>query len=266
MPQQKTHPGLAAEIGQRLFDRLDGLVLAPQSVVDLGAGTGTGTAVLAERFGQARVVAVDGSWPMLHQARRASGRWRKRFDRVCGDARALPLAAASVDLLFSNLMVHRCEDPTAVLNGFRRVLRPGGLLLVSVLGPDTLIEARNTPGNDAKTPAQVQFLHAQALGDALMRAGFSEPVLDTDWITRRCRSASELVADAVALGAISTETQAAFQTALARSADQSGTCTATWEVVYGSAWGPEEGAPVRTVHGEEASISIARIGRRRRRD
>ena len=74
------------------------------------------------------------------------GGWRqvlhKPVDLLCADARALPLAAGSVDVVFSSLCLQWIEDLPAVFAGFRRVLKHGGLLLVYSFGPDTLVELR----------------------------------------------------------------------------------------------------------------------------
>ncbi|WP_254491521.1 methyltransferase domain-containing protein, partial [Salmonella enterica] len=64
----------------------------------------------------------------------------KPFQRLCGDAAALPLADNSVDVIFSNLCLQWVDDLPAVFAGFRRVLKPGGLLVCSTFGPETLVE------------------------------------------------------------------------------------------------------------------------------
>ena len=109
----------------------------------------------------------------------------------------------------------------------------------------------------------------------MMRAGFGEPVLDTDWITFTYSQPHQLLDDIEALGATcagpdkqpgqSTPYRIeALPGALAASGTDPARYTVTWEVIYASAWGPAEGAPIRNIHGEEASVSVASIGRRQR--
>ncbi|MDX1625062.1 MAG: malonyl-ACP O-methyltransferase BioC [Wenzhouxiangellaceae bacterium] len=270
-----THARLQAEVGSRLLDRLDGLNFSPSTIVDLGAGPGLQARELAGRFPKARVVAMDVAVPMLHEARAQAGRWRRRFERVAGDAEALPLADGSVDLLYSNLMLQWCDDVAGVLNAFRRVLRPGGLLLVSTFGPDTLRELREAFRDADDRPHTSRFVDVQALGDALVRAGFSEPVLDTDWLTSRYARPRDLLSELKAIGATHAgadrprglSSPRRLQRMLAAYEDlrgDDGRVPATWEVVSASAWAPDEGAPIRGPQGEEASVSVASIGRRRR--
>ena len=268
--------GLQAEVAGRLLERLDGLKFDPTIIVDLGCGSGVQAKALSQRFGNARVVvAMDRSLPMLVRANTARGWLRKRFERAAGDADALPLAESSVDLLYSNLTLQRCEELPATLNGFRRVLKPGGLVLFSTLGPDTLIELseawKKTDGQQIVRP----FADVQTIGDAMMRAGFGEPVLDTDWITTGHKQPQQLLDETETLGATCPgidlqpgQAPPASIESLQRACEgariDSGLYTSTWEVIYASAWGPEEGAPIRNIHGEEASVSVASIGRRER--
>lgn len=274
-PKYAERARLQAEVGDRLLERLDGLRFEPTTVVDLGSGPGLQARALADRFGSSRVVALDWALPMLERAGKPRGRWRKRFERVAADARRLPLAESSVDLLYSNLMLQWCDDLPGLLNGLRRVLKPGGLMLLSTFGRDTLTELRQAWQRIGETPRVSPFADVQTLGDAMLRAGFAEPVLDTDWITTTYRAPRDLLAELKGIGATfaGPERQrgltppSRLRALLDAYADfrlESGLYPASWEVVYASAWGPNEGAPIRSFHGEEATVSVASIGRRRR--
>jgi malonyl-CoA O-methyltransferase len=218
---------------------------------------------------------MDWSPPMLARAGVQRGWLRRRFERVAADASALPLADSSVDLLYSNLMLQWCDDLPAMLNGFRRILKPGGLVLLSTFGPDTLTELREAWRSVDEQPHVSPFADVQTIGDSMMRAGFGEPVLDTDWITTTYTKPRALLDELKAIGATyaGSERQRGLTTprrlrlllaAYENARLASGLYPATWEVVYASAWGPEEGAPIRNIHGEEASVSVASIGRRKR--
>lgn len=275
---------LQREVEARLLESLDfwpakhGDDRAPACAVDLGSGPGRGAAAMRGRWPKARVLAIDLALPMLREARRRE-RWnplRKGIDRLCADARALPLADGSVDVLFSNLCLQWIEDLPAVFAGFRRVMRPGGLLMVSTFGPDTLHELRAAfaAGDDA--PHVSPFASIAQFGDALMHAGFRDPVLDRDATVSRHEDLAALVRELRTLGATNAlrarrhtltgkaRFARAAQAYAAEFGDAGGALPATWETITAMAWAPEHGAPIRHGDAEIASFPAARIPIRRR--
>ena len=96
--------------------------------------------LLKRRFRSARVVASDLAPEMIEVARRRSRFWRP-FRTLVADAHALPFEDAHFDLVFTNLMLQWADPLDAALAEIRRVLRPGGLLLASSFGPETLAGA-----------------------------------------------------------------------------------------------------------------------------
>jgi malonyl-CoA O-methyltransferase len=255
------HAEVFEAVGERLLERLDGLNFDPRHVLDLGGGTASHALALRERYPAARVTLVDGSMGMLRQAGRRRGRWRPRFERVCGDFQALPLAEASVDLVFANLALQWSSDLGAALRGLRRIMRPRGLLMLTLPGPDTLVELSRA---GAVVGGGLQA-HAQELGDLLVRAGFQEPVLDTDWLTSTHGDLPGLLADLDHLG-IDYELPGRSREIADRLGGPSGDkLSMTWEMLYATAWSPDEGQPIRTESGEEASVSAAGLAVRKRR-
>ena len=138
---------------------------------------------------------------MLREAGRRQTLLR-RFSRVAADAAALPFPLPARDMLFSSLMLQWCNDPDAVFRECRRVLRPGGVLTFTSLGPDTLKELRRSW--DAADPGHAHvnaFIDMHDLGDALTRAGFAEPVLDVERYTLTYAAAIDLMRDLKTIGA-----------------------------------------------------------------
>jgi len=239
---------LQTEVRARLLARLQYLKLepAPQIILDAGCGTGHGARELKKRFPRARVLALDIATGMLREAGRNQGWWR-RFDRVCADAERTPLADASVDLIFSNLMLQWCAEPDAVFHEFKRVLKPRGLCTFSTLGPDTLMELRAAwAAVDERTHVS-RFLDMHDIGDALVRARLAEPVLDVERFTLTYDTAIALMHDLKAIGAQNATAgrptgltgRAAFA-AVTQAYERfrsEGRLPATYEVVLGQAWG-----------------------------
>ena len=174
---------LPAEVRTRLLGSLDYLDdTVPAVVLDLGSGTGHAAAAMKKRWPKSQVLALDLSLPMLRESRRQAGWWRP-FPRLCADARALPLADGSVDLVFANLSLAWMENLPGVFAGLRRVLRPGGLLLCSSFGPETLGELQAAFTGEHEPPQPIPLLPIADFGDAMVAAGFRDPVLDRDLFT-----------------------------------------------------------------------------------
>ncbi|WP_376693904.1 methyltransferase domain-containing protein [Wenzhouxiangella sp. EGI_FJ10409] len=255
------HAVLFDEVGRRLLERLDGLRFEPERIVDLGCGTARHTLALRERYPESKLLGLDSAPAMLARARKRRGRWRPRFDLACADAGAPPLAEASVDLAFANLALQWSGNLATTLSGLRRIMRPRGLLLMTLPGPDTLVELQRAGATvDMGTRA-----HAQELGDLLTRAGFQEPVLDTDWLTTTHADLASLLADLEHLGLDYSLPGGAQAIERELPNTHEGSIAVTWEVLYATAWSPDEGQPIRTDQGEEASISAASLGIRKRR-
>ena len=273
---------LQREVGARLLESLEYLALRrakddrtdPHVVLDVGSGPAHATAAMRKRWPRAQVIALDLALPMLREAKKQSG-WWKPFSRVCADARALPFADGSVDVLHSNLCLQWVEDLPAVFAGFRRVLKPGGLLLCSTFGPETLVELREAFAQADALPHVSRFAPIAQFGDALMNAGFRDPVLDRDLFTLTYADLPALMHELRALGATNAlqarrhtltgkgrfaAAAAAYET-LRR---DDGKLPSTWEVIYAHAWAPPPGAPIREDGREVAAVPLSAIPIRRR--
>ena len=266
----------AAELQRRVRDellsRLDYVKLEPAAVLDLGAGTGHATLALKRRYPASTVVAIDLAESMLHEARRRQTLFR-RFQRICADAAALPLRSGTLDLVYSNLMLQWCDVPDGVFAECRRVLRPGGLLSFTTFGPDTLVELRRAWAEADDSGVHVsRFLDMHDVGDALVRSGFAEPVMDVDRITLTYAEVRDLMRDLKAIGAHNAASgrrrgltgKATFARVVEAYERQrrDGRLPATYEVVYGHAWAPAAGGRRPDPSGE-VRVPVGSIGRRR---
>jgi malonyl-CoA O-methyltransferase len=262
---------LQHEVEQRLLERLDYLDDEPVRVLDLGCGPAGAARVMRKRWKGAHVVALDVALPMLRRVR--SG-WLRPVTRVNADARSLPLADASVDVLFSNLCIQWIDDVPALFDEFRRVLRPKGYLALSTFGPDTLHELRAAWAQVDRAPHVSRFADIARIGDALMHAGFRDPVLDAEHFTLTYGEPGALMRELKAIGATNADASRARgltgKTQWKRMLDAyeafrcDGVLPATYEVIYAHAWAPEPGQPRRSRGGEIASFPIERLRGSRR--
>jgi malonyl-CoA O-methyltransferase len=227
-----------------LLERLRPMAAEAAIVLDLGAATGSTIPLLQKRFRRARVIAVDSSPRMLQLARRKRTLLSKRH-AVLGDARALPFADACVDVVFSNLMLPWLGRPDPVFAEVARVLRMDGLFAFSTLGPDSLLEIREAWGPVDGDAHVGRFPDMHDVGDALVRAGLRDPVLDVDRLSISYRSSAALFRDLTSVGARNSLHQRQpgltgrnrLRSFVSNLFGAGGQCTLTLELVYGHCWG-----------------------------
>ena len=265
---------LQQQVGDLLLERLALLETPPQRVLDVGAGTGRLTAQLKKRLPRSEVIALDLAMGMLRQAKRNAGWWRP-FRRVAGDAQALPFADGSMDLLISNLCLQWCPDLRAVWHEFRRVLKPGGWLLFTSFGPDTLKELRAAWHAADERPHVHVFLDMHDVGDGVLAQGFVNPMFDTERYTLEYTEVNEVMRELKAIGAgnalsgrargLTGKSAYARMLAAYEGQRRGGRIPASYEVIFGQARAPEAGAPLRGPKGDVASFSVEAMRAKLRR-
>lgn len=238
---------LQREVGERLLERLELTVLEPVRILDLGCGTGRHLSALRARFPKGRVFGADLALNMLTAARRGQG-WFRRTPLVCADTLQLPFVPACFDLVYCNLMLQWCEDMDRVFTQLRRVVKPHGLLLFTSFGPDTLKELRAAWREVDSFNHVNRFIDMHDIGDALIRAGFVEPVMDVEQLTLTYADVRSLMLDLKNIGAHNVTAgrprglggwQRLSKLAAAYESFRCDGCLpASYEVVYGTAWTP----------------------------
>ena len=281
---------LPREIAQRMRERLEYIKVSPASVLDAGCGAGDDLPGLHERFPEAPVFGTDLSHAMLTRALRHDAgdtSWRRFLPASLGkalgargprfaqaDFSALPFVAGGFEFIWSNLALHWHSRPDLVFPEWQRVLKVGGLLMFSTLGPDTLKELR---GAYAEVEAAhgvpsvkhvIDFVDMHDLGDMLVESGFEIPVMDQETITITYKSPQSLLADVRRWGAYPFQRGAdtnpaarrlhkALLGALEALRRADGTLPLTFEVIYGHAW---KAVPRMTAEGH-GIVRLEDIGR-----
>jgi malonyl-CoA O-methyltransferase len=258
---------VAREVERRLADKLAYLKVAPARVLDAGSGVGTAQRLLRARFPAAQVIEVDLSLAMLRRARSRRGLGEKlramaapaARQWLCADFSRLPLRGASFGIVWSSLALAWSAEPLATLAEFHRVLAPGGALMFSTYGPDTLRELREAFAATDAAPHVHAFTDMHDLGDMLVAAGFDAPVMEMERLDVTYADIGALARDLKWSG--QTSAAAARRRGLTtprawrRVVEQyeryrlEGRLPATVEVVYGHAWRgerkvAEDGRPI----------------------
>jgi len=240
-----------------MLERLSFIRHRAALLLDLGCGGGACRTALAQQFPAARWLGLDLSLAMLRQPAGTAG-WRERLGgwvggpgpgpglRACASAEQLPLADASVDLVFSNLMLHWHPAPHEVIAEIARVLRTGGLVMFSSYGPDTAKELRAACAGALPLARPMPCVDMHDFGDMLVEAGFEAPVMEVEMLRLTFPGARALLAEARALGGnpradrpagLPSGAQArALLRTLEAGADAQGRLPLTFEVVIGHGW------------------------------
>ena len=245
---------LQHEVCARMLERLDFVKIAPAATLDAGTGTGNAIPGLMTRFPGVPLYAVDLAVAMLERARGRLKWWqsvpglRAPLHAVAADVERLPLATASIGLVWSNLALQWIDDLPAALRELHRVLQPGGLLMFSTFGPDTLKELRGSYAAIDERTHVSRFVDMHDIGDMLVHGGFADPVMDMEPFTLTYDDVRSLMRDLKAIGAHNAardrpgaltpkSTLKAVEAAYERYRS-GGKLPATFEVVYGHAWKP----------------------------
>ncbi|MCU7938479.1 MAG: malonyl-ACP O-methyltransferase BioC [gamma proteobacterium symbiont of Bathyaustriella thionipta] len=272
------------EVCERLLERLDYIKVEPQIILDIGAGTGQGSQGLALQYPDARIISMDLAENMLLKNRDKMQLQSSIADKVknlfkskqahqfvCADAEQLPFADASMDMIFSSLTIQWCSDLTTLFNEFRRVLKPGGLLMFTTLGTQTLHELRASWAAVSDKVHVNQFADMLDIGDALYHAQVENPVMDNETIVLNYQTIKQILIELKAVGAhnqnIGREKALTGKNRLKamykayekfRTGDG---FPVTYEVLYGHAWNPA--TPMQTTQSgpneQQTSISLAQL-------
>jgi malonyl-CoA O-methyltransferase len=237
---------LQEEVLDRLLQRLQYIRHQPATILDIGCGTGRGIRGLQKTYSSARLIGTDIAWEMLQQSR-GNFAFLSKKRLVNADMEQLPFSNQSFDLLFSSLALQWSNDLPATFRELARIARPGAMLLFSSFGPGTLRELGASWEALDPHPHVHRFVDMHDVGDALLAAGFSQPVVDAEIIRMEYDGFRPLLDDLKNIGASNADvgrrrglmTPGQFKRLEQSYRDHgfdNGKFVASYEVVYGHAW------------------------------
>lgn len=254
------------EIGNRLFERLQYLKIAPRRILDLGCGPGGFSKELTLLYPKAQVIGMDLSLAMLEQAKGKQS-WRRKWSLVAADMQKMPFATGIFDLVFANQVIHWSSSLAHVFRELNRVMNVDGCLMFTTLGPDTFKELK-TAWSDANQYAHInEFVDMHDIGDCLMSEHFLDPVMDMELLSIHYETLPQLLRALRTQGVRNINPQRnhgltgksawkQFETRYATMQTATGKYPLTYEVVYGQAW---KGGQRKMEHGIETFIPVSRI-------
>ena len=177
------------EVNNRLIERLDLIKHHKSKILDIGSGTGKLSQDIEEKYPSINVTSMDISFEMLQVHK------KKNHNAKCvaGNAENLPFKLSSFDTILSSLTLHWCTIDSDLFLNFYNLLKPHGLLLFSVSGPDTFKEFKKCPANILQKLRFNDFLDMHHYGDFLLNANFKDPVVDNEQITLEFSSFNQLL-------------------------------------------------------------------------
>ena len=232
------------EIVSRLMERLSLISISPEKIVDIGAGIGLGTKELKKLYLDAEFFMFDKSFKSLNLEYAGN----KNTFLVCGDFTKTSFKDNAFDFVYSSSALHWDLDVKSSFEEMYRILKPGGLLLFSTYGPDTLIELRSAWAQVDDLKHVNEFYDMHDLGDLMLALNFIDTVVDSEKIIIDYENIRQLQVDLKNIGSHVTKENIKINGLLGKNKmklmyeeyhkfkNQNGSFPATYEVIYGSAW------------------------------
>jgi len=182
-----------------LIDRLAPIKITPQQAVDLGSALGAGAKFLEKNYPSCQITNLDISRTMLLSSinnRKAL----RHINQIQASAELLPFKSDSIDLIFSNLLMPWINNLSFFLYEIKRVLSKNGLFIFSTLGPDSFANVKTAWSKIDNFEHINKFIDMHIIGDQLLNAGLSDPILDSDRLIIKYEDINAFFKDITASG------------------------------------------------------------------
>lgn len=259
-------PWLHREVAQRMAERLPLMRQPPARWLDWWAHLGGGASAVRQAYPRAQRVAVEPIEALAARSRSAPAPWwSPRRWSPTGDPVLLAsqVGEGAAEMVWANMMLHASEDIAATLEAWRRALAVDGFVMFSTFGPATLHELRTLYGERGFGVPHALFADMHDVGDALVGAGFADPVMDQEMLTLTWSTPRAALQELRALGGnLHPQRHRGLRTPrwrerllqmLEQRADADGRIALSFEIVYGHAFRPRPRARVAAT----STVSLA---------
>lgn len=189
--------------GRELESRLDLLAVQPKVIVN--AGFVAESSKLKNKYANAKIESLN----------------HTPFNMI----QDFSYPAHTVDMLIANMLIPYLNEPQKTFSVWRNMMSEEGIIIFSALGPDTLRKYREL------NPALPHLHDMHDIGDLLIQCGFSDPVLDVEYITLTYQEQKKFINELYASGILMQEMDFNFLS-------KDGPYEATFEIIYGHAFAP----------------------------
>ncbi len=196
--RRSSAPWLHGEIARRMGERLSAVKQQPTRVLDWWAPHSASTETLSAHYPQARIVPIGVDNKVAD--RPTAGKWWRRWTSGRSQADPVGTPPEPAGLLWANMMLHWVDDLPSLLQQWHAAVEVDGFLMFSAFGPDTLRSLHRLYAELGWGPPGSPWADMHDLGDALVHAGFADPVMDMERLTLTWADADALLAELRTLG------------------------------------------------------------------
>lgn len=183
-------------IFNNLKQRIIGINANPNNILDLGSGTGKLTQQISTIYPHTNIIGLDLAFNMNKVAK---NQYQHHF--LCADAEVLPFKDETFDLIISNCTLQWCQNLLMLFKECNRALKPNGKLFFSTFGPNTLYELRQAFSAIDDKEHVHHFLDMHHIGDALLKSGLKQPIIDREDLIFTYKNVQQLLLDLKKTGA-----------------------------------------------------------------
>lgn len=176
------HAVLQNEIADRLLEQLQYMQLQPKRIVDISFPSKMTRVFLEKTYPDAEIISLTNGFDV-------------KGDYLDAQLPSLPIESGSVDLIVSNMQLHYHDDLNACFKECAHILKPHGLFLFSLFGPESFDELYRAFSYCDDVPHVHDFIDMHHIGDVLVNNALIEPVVNRQMLTLEYQDINLLIKD-----------------------------------------------------------------------